>query len=101
MCAVIDYRGCRAAQPRAGVLGAIAVEIVIGVLVDADGLALVAFAAAVAVGWTLFRKLRRRQGCPGRDVIRCAEDSAGGTPPRAQARIAGPSARRHRSEQER
>jgi hypothetical protein len=43
-------------------LGAIAVEIVIGVLVDADGLALVAFAAAVAVGWTLFRKLRRRQG---------------------------------------
>jgi hypothetical protein len=32
---------------------------VIGVLVDADALRL---AAAVAVGWTLFRKLRRRQG---------------------------------------
>lgn len=43
-------------------LAAIAVEIVIGVLVDAGTLALPAFVAAVAVGWLLLRKLRRRQG---------------------------------------
>jgi hypothetical protein len=46
-------------------LAAIAVEIVIGVLVDASGLALPVFAAAGAIGWLLLRKLcRRQEGAP-------------------------------------
>jgi hypothetical protein len=43
-------------------LAAIAVEIVIGVLVDAGGPSLPAFIAAGAVGWLLLRKLWRREG---------------------------------------
>jgi hypothetical protein len=39
-----------------------AVEIVIGILVDAGALALPAFVASVAIGWLLLRKLRHRQG---------------------------------------
>ena len=63
VCAQLSIIGAVALlSPALAFLGAIAVEIVIGVLVDADGLVLVAFAAAVAVGWILFRKLRRRQG---------------------------------------
>jgi hypothetical protein len=46
-------------------LAAIAVEIVIGVLVDAGGPSLPAFVAAGAVGWLLLRKLwRRRESAP-------------------------------------
>ena len=49
-------------SPALAFLMAIAVEIVIGVLVDAGALALPALIAAVAVGWLLLRRLRRRQG---------------------------------------
>jgi hypothetical protein len=49
-------------SPVLAFLAAIAVEIVIGVLVDAGGLALPAFVAAGAIGLLLPRKLRRRQG---------------------------------------
>jgi hypothetical protein len=49
-------------NPVLAFLGAIAVEIVIGILVDADAPALPAFVAAGAAGWLLLRKLRRRQG---------------------------------------
>jgi hypothetical protein len=46
-------------------LAAIAVEIVIGVLVDAGGLALPVFVAAGGIGWLLLRKLcRRQEGAP-------------------------------------
>jgi hypothetical protein len=45
-------------------LGAIAVEIVIGILVDAGVPLLPAFTSG-AIGWLLLRKLRRRQeGAP-------------------------------------
>ena len=49
-------------SPALALLGAIAVEIVIGVLVDAGGPSLPAFIAAGAVGWLLLRKLWRRPG---------------------------------------
>jgi hypothetical protein len=49
-------------SPALALLMAIAVEIVIGVLVDAGGPSLPAFIAAGAVGWLLLRKLRPRQG---------------------------------------
>jgi hypothetical protein len=49
-------------SPALALLMAIAVEIVVGTLLDADALALPAFAASVAIGWLLLRKLRRRQG---------------------------------------
>jgi hypothetical protein len=49
-------------SPALAFLGAIAVEIVIGVLVDAGGLAFPALVAAGAIGWLLLRRLRRRQG---------------------------------------
>jgi hypothetical protein len=49
-------------SPALAFLGAIAVEMLIGVMVDAGGLALPAFIAAGAIGWLLLRKLRRRQG---------------------------------------
>jgi hypothetical protein len=42
-------------------LAAIAVEIVIGALIDASSLALPAFVASAAIGWLLLRKLRCRQ----------------------------------------
>jgi hypothetical protein len=46
-------------------LAAIAVEIVIGVLVDAGRLALPVFGAAGGIGWLLLRKLcRRQEGAP-------------------------------------
>jgi hypothetical protein len=48
-------------SPVMAFLTAIAVEIVIGVLVDAGTPVLPAFVAAGAIGW-LLRKLRRRQG---------------------------------------
>jgi len=48
-------------SPALAFLGAIAVEIVIGVLVDAGVPLLPAFAAGV-IGWLLLRKLRRHQG---------------------------------------
>ena len=48
-------------SPALAFLGAIAVEIVIGVLVDADVPLLPAFAAGV-IGWLLVRKPRRHQG---------------------------------------
>jgi hypothetical protein len=41
---------------------AIAVEILIGLLVEAGVLALPALVATGAIGWPLFRKLRRRPG---------------------------------------
>ena len=49
-------------SPALAFLMAIAVEIVIGALVDAGALALAAFVASVAIGWLLLRKLWRRQG---------------------------------------
>jgi hypothetical protein len=49
-------------SPALAFLVAIAVEIVVGVLVDAGALALSAFVATVPIGWLLLRKLRRRQG---------------------------------------
>ena len=48
-------------SPALAFLGAIAVEIVIGVLVDAEVPLLPAFASGV-IGWLLLRRLRRRQG---------------------------------------
>ena len=56
-------------SPALALLGFIAVEIVIGVLVDAGGPSLPAFIAAGAVGWLLLRKLwRPPRGRPGRGV---------------------------------
>jgi hypothetical protein len=49
-------------SPALALLMAIAVEIVIGVLVDAGALVLPAFVASVAIGWLLLRKLRRWRG---------------------------------------
>jgi hypothetical protein len=49
-------------SPLLAFLAAIAVEIVIGLVVDADAPILPAFVAAGAVGWLLLRKLRRREG---------------------------------------
>ena len=48
-------------SPALAFLGAIAVEIVIGVLVDADVPLLPAYASGV-VGWLLLRRLGRRSG---------------------------------------
>ena len=48
-------------SPALAFLTAIAVEIVIGVLVDAGGPSLPAFIAAGAIGWLLLRRLGRRQ----------------------------------------
>ena len=48
-------------SPALALLGFIAVEIVIGVLVDAEVPLLPAFAAGV-IGWLLLRTLRRRPG---------------------------------------
>jgi hypothetical protein len=56
--------GAMLLSPVLAFLGAIAVEIVIGVLVDAEALAPLAFVAAGAIGWSLLRKLWRRQGAP-------------------------------------
>jgi hypothetical protein len=50
-------------SPVLAFLAAIAVEIVIGVLVEAGVPLLPAFASGV-VGWLLLRKLRRRRGGP-------------------------------------
>ena len=47
-------------SPVVALLMAIAVEILIGLLVEAGALALPAFLATAAIGWPLFRKLRRR-----------------------------------------
>jgi hypothetical protein len=55
---------------------AIAVEIVIGLLVDAGAPALPAFVASCAVGWLLLRKLWHGQG-GNRDV-----NQRGNAPPR-------------------
>jgi hypothetical protein len=49
-------------SPVLALLGFIAVEIVIGVLVDAGGPSLPVFIAAGAVGWLLLRRVGRRQG---------------------------------------
>jgi hypothetical protein len=49
-------------SPALALLGFIAVEIVIGVLVDAGGPSLPVFIAAGAIGWLLLRRLGRRQG---------------------------------------
>jgi hypothetical protein len=43
-------------------LTAIAVEILVGLLVEAGAPVLAAFLAAGAIGWPLLRKLQRRQG---------------------------------------
>ena len=43
-------------------LMAIAVEILVGLLVEAGALALPVLVAIGAIGWPLFRKLRRRPG---------------------------------------
>jgi hypothetical protein len=52
-------------SPALAFLMAIAVEIVIGALVEAGVPALLALAVAGAVGWPLFRRLRRRrEGIP-------------------------------------
>jgi hypothetical protein len=48
-------------SPALALLGFIAVEIVIGLLVGADVPLLPAFASGV-IGWLLLRKLRRHQG---------------------------------------
>ena len=48
-------------SPALAFLGFIAVEIVIGVLVDAEVPLLPAFIAAGAIGWLLLRERRRRQ----------------------------------------
>ena len=49
-------------SPVVAFLMAIAVEILIGLLVEAGALALLALLATGAIGWPLFRKLRRRPG---------------------------------------
>jgi hypothetical protein len=49
-------------SPALAFLMAIAVEIVIGILVDAGALALSAFVAFGALGWVLVIKLWRRRG---------------------------------------
>jgi hypothetical protein len=49
-------------SPVLALLAFIAVEIVIGVLVNAEALAPLAFVAAGAIGWSLLRKLWRRPG---------------------------------------
>jgi hypothetical protein len=49
-------------SPALTLVMAFAVEIVIGILVDAGALALPAFVASVAIGWLLLRKPRHRQG---------------------------------------
>ena len=49
-------------SPALAFLGAIAVEIAIGLLVDAGAVALATFVVSVAIGWLLLRKLWRRQG---------------------------------------
>jgi hypothetical protein len=49
-------------SPALAFLMAIAVEIVIGALMDAGALAVTALVASVAIGWLLLRKLRYRQG---------------------------------------
>ena len=49
-------------SPVMAFLMAIAVEILVGLLVEAGALALPALLATGAIGWPLFRKLRRRQG---------------------------------------
>ena len=49
-------------SPALAFLIAIAVEIVIGLLVDAGALALSTLIATVPIGWLLLCKLRRRQG---------------------------------------
>jgi hypothetical protein len=49
-------------SPVVAFLMAIAVEILIGLLVEAGVLALPALVATGAIGWPLFRKLRRRPG---------------------------------------
>ncbi len=53
-------------SPALAFLGAIAVEIVIGILVDAGGLAFPALVAACAIGWLLLRKPSApTRGCSG------------------------------------
>jgi hypothetical protein len=47
-------------SPMLAFLTAIAVEILVGLLVEAGGPVLPAFVVAGAIGWPLFRKLRRR-----------------------------------------
>ena len=49
-------------SPLLAFLAAIAVEIVIGILVEAGAPALPGFVVAGAIGWLLLRKLRRRPG---------------------------------------
>ena len=49
-------------SPVVAFLMAIAVEILIGLLVEAGTLALPVLLATGAIGWPLFRKLRRRPG---------------------------------------
>jgi hypothetical protein len=49
-------------SPVLAFLTAIAVEILVGLLVEAGAPVLPAFVAAGAIGWPLLRKLRRRQG---------------------------------------
>ena len=63
MCAQLSIIAAAALlSPALAFLAAIGVEIVIGVLVDAGGLALPALIAAGAVGWLLQRKVWRRPG---------------------------------------
>jgi hypothetical protein len=49
-------------SPVLAFLMAIAVEILMGLLVEAGALALPALLATGAIGWPLFRKLRHRRG---------------------------------------
>jgi hypothetical protein len=49
-------------SPVLAFLTAIAVEILVGLLVEAGAPVLPAFLAAGAIGWPLLRKLRHRQG---------------------------------------
>jgi hypothetical protein len=49
-------------SPALALLGFIAVEIVIGVLVDAGAIAPLAFVVAGALGWMVLRKRRRGRG---------------------------------------
>jgi hypothetical protein len=51
-------------SPVLAFLIAIALEILIGLLVEAGAPVLPALIAAGAIGWLLFRKLRRRPGPP-------------------------------------
>jgi hypothetical protein len=51
-------------SPALAFLIAIAVEILIGLLVEAGAPVLLALVATGVVGWPLFRKLRRRPGPP-------------------------------------